>query len=106
MKNVVFCLSLLTASTVSSFAETKAEDKSILNREDKTILNGDVIKGNWHILKGKVMQKWAKITNDDILKMKGTREELRGELEKKYGYKKEEAEREIDSFLKEHTNKK
>lgn len=60
----------------------------------------DVIEGNWKILKGKVKQQWGKFTDDEITQMKGSKDELSGELQKKYGYKKAEAEEKIDDFLK------
>jgi uncharacterized protein YjbJ (UPF0337 family) len=61
----------------------------------------DIIKGNWHQVKGKIMQKWSKITNDHLLLMKGNSEELRGVLEKSYGYSKDKADKEIKEFIEE-----
>jgi len=54
---------------------------------------------NWDIMKGKVKQKWAKLTDDDILKIEGHRDELIGKLESYYDYSKEEAEKEVDRFF-------
>ncbi|WP_232224323.1 CsbD family protein [Candidatus Paracaedibacter symbiosus] len=94
MKKLFLCVSILAANAFPAFAEeTKTENKPVINK--------DTIEANWHILKGKVMKKWAKITDNDILHMKGTREELRGKLQEKYGYDKEKAEQYIDEFLKE-----
>ena len=59
----------------------------------------DVVKGYWHEIKGKLKKQWGKLTDDDIQQMEGTQEELQGILQKKYGYKKEEAADKIDQFL-------
>lgn len=48
------------------------------------------IKGNWNVLKGKLKQKYAKLTDDDLLYIKGKEDELLGRLEKKLGKTKEE----------------
>ena len=43
------------------------------------------IKGNWDVLKGKLKQKYAKLTDDDLLFVEGKEKELLGRLEKKLG---------------------
>ena len=48
------------------------------------------IKGNWDLLKGKLKQKYAKLTDDDLLYTNGKEDELLGRLEKKLGKTKEE----------------
>jgi uncharacterized protein YjbJ (UPF0337 family) len=48
------------------------------------------IKGNWDVLKGKLKQKYAKLTDDDFLFIEGKENELLGRLEKKLGQTKEE----------------
>ncbi|MBF0298040.1 MAG: CsbD family protein [Oligoflexia bacterium] len=62
-------------------------------------MNKDIIEGNWKIVKGKLKQQWAKFTDDDIEKMKGTYDEIRGRLQKLYGHDKERAEKELDEFI-------
>ena len=65
-------------------------------------MNEDIIKGKWHEIKGQVKQQWAKVTDDEITKMKGSFEELQGILQQKYGYHKEQAQKEIQTFLDKH----
>jgi len=50
--------------------------------------------------KGKVQQKWGKLTNDDLDVIEGKRMQLTGRLQQRYGVAKDEAERQIDSWLK------
>lgn len=63
-------------------------------------MNKDVFKGKWKEVKGKVKQKWSELTDDDLNQIEGKTEELSGILQKKYGYGKEKADREIDDFMK------
>lgn len=64
-------------------------------------MNTDIIKGHWHAIKGKLKQQWGKLTDDEIMKMQGTSEELAGALQKAYGYEKDEAQKEIKKFIDE-----
>ena len=61
-------------------------------------MNWDQVKGNWKQFKGQVQQQWGKLTNDDMDLINGKREELAGRIQAKYGYAKDEAEKQIDSF--------
>jgi uncharacterized protein YjbJ (UPF0337 family) len=63
-------------------------------------MNWDRIEGNWMELKGKVHQQWGKLTNDDLETIHGKRIELAGRLQRRYGVAKDEAERQIDNWLK------
>ena len=49
-----------------------------------------LIKGSWNELKGKLKQKYAKLTDDDLLFVEGKENELLGRLEKKLGIAKDE----------------
>ena len=62
-------------------------------------MNWDRIEGNWKQFKGKVMQRWGALTDDDLDVIKGRREELAGRLQDRYGVAKEEADRQIDEWL-------
>jgi uncharacterized protein YjbJ (UPF0337 family) len=61
-------------------------------------MNSDVFEGKWKQLKGSVKQRWAKLTDDDITAMSGKRDELVGKLQERYGYTKEQAQREADEW--------
>jgi uncharacterized protein YjbJ (UPF0337 family) len=62
-------------------------------------MNWDQIEGNWEQFKGKVREKWGRLTSDDIDMIKGRQEQLSGKLQERYGIAREEAEREIKEFL-------
>ena len=61
-------------------------------------MNTDWMEGNWNIAKGKVKEKWGKLTDDDLDVIRGKRDQLIGALQKRYGYAREQAEREADEF--------
>ena len=56
------------------------------------------IKGNWNEVKGKLKQKYAQLTDDDLTFVEGKEEELLGRLQKRLGKNKEEVRREIEEF--------
>lgn len=63
-------------------------------------MNRDIIQGNWNQLKGKVQQQWGKLTDDDLEVIEGHRQELIGRVQERYGMMHDEAERQVDTFLK------
>mgnify|MGYP001627754088 CR=1 FL=1 len=62
-------------------------------------MNWDKIEGNWKQFKGEAQAQWGKLTNDDLDVAEGNREKLVGKLQERYGYAKDEAEKEVDSFM-------
>jgi uncharacterized protein YjbJ (UPF0337 family) len=62
-------------------------------------MDKDIVKGKWTEIKGKLKQQWGKLTDDDIAGMKGSYEELEGKLQTSYGYQKDQAKNEINTFL-------
>jgi len=61
-------------------------------------MNWDRIEGNWKQFSGKVKQQWSNLTDDDIGKLNGKREELEGVIQARYGYSKDKARQEIDNW--------
>lgn len=53
-------------------------------------MNSTEIKGNWNELKGKLKQKYADLTDDDLLYEEGKEDELYGRIQQKLGKTKEE----------------
>jgi uncharacterized protein YjbJ (UPF0337 family) len=60
-------------------------------------MNWDQVKDNWKQFTGKVKEKWGKLTDDDLI-IAGKRDQLAGKLQERYGYGKEQAEKELDEF--------
>jgi len=62
-------------------------------------MNWDRVEGNWKEFKGKVQLQWGKLTNDDLDVIEGKRTELAWRLQQRYCVAKDEAERDIDTWL-------
>ncbi|MBK1881351.1 CsbD family protein [Luteolibacter pohnpeiensis] len=50
------------------------------------------IKGDWNITKGKLKQKWASLTDDDLRYADGQADELVGRIQKRTGQTREAVE--------------
>lgn len=64
------------------------------------MLNQDVLKGKWKQMRGQVKQWWGDLTDDDLDQIDGSVDKLVGRLQERYGYAKEDAQREVDQRLK------
>lgn len=53
-------------------------------------MNKTVVEGNWNEKKGKLKQRFAVLTDNDLMYEEGKREELYGRLQKKLGKTKDE----------------
>jgi len=56
------------------------------------------LKGNWNEQKGKLKQKFATLTDNDLLFADGTKDEMLGKLQVKLGKTKEELHKIIESL--------
>ena len=56
------------------------------------------IEGNWKQFGGRVKEKWGKLTDDDWETVAGKKDQLLGKLQERYGYSREEAERDYSDF--------
>jgi uncharacterized protein YjbJ (UPF0337 family) len=56
------------------------------------------LKGNWNEIKGKLKQKYAQLTDDDLQFVEGKEDELLGRMQQRLGKNKDELRREIEEF--------
>jgi uncharacterized protein YjbJ (UPF0337 family) len=63
-------------------------------------MNREEMKGKWNQLKGSIKKKWGKLSDDDITRIEGDRDQLVGKIQERYGRSKEEAEKEVDDFTR------
>lgn len=64
-------------------------------------MSANILSAKWKQLKGKVKEKWGKLTDDEIDQVQGKSENLIGLLEEKYAFTRKKAEAEISEFLSE-----
>jgi uncharacterized protein YjbJ (UPF0337 family) len=62
------------------------------------LMNKDTIEGNWKEFKGKIQEKWGKLTDDRLDVIEGKRDQLAGEIQQAYGISKEQAEKQVKEF--------
>jgi uncharacterized protein YjbJ (UPF0337 family) len=61
-------------------------------------MNKDEASGNWKQFKGKMKEKWGKLTDDDMTVIEGKRDQLVGKIQERYGYAKDQAESEVKDW--------
>jgi uncharacterized protein YjbJ (UPF0337 family) len=62
-------------------------------------MNSDRLAGNWKQFKGKIKEKWGKLTDDDLEVIAGRAEQLVGRIQERYGIKRDQAQRDVDEYL-------
>lgn len=61
-------------------------------------MNWDRIEGNWKQIRGKALEQWGKLTDDELDVIAGKRDALSGRIQEVYGISQDEAERQIRRF--------
>ena len=61
-------------------------------------MNWDRIEGNWKQFRGKALEQWGKLTDDELDVIGGKRDALSGRIQEVYGISQDEAERQIRRF--------
>jgi uncharacterized protein YjbJ (UPF0337 family) len=68
--------------------------------------NRDMLANKWTQVRGKVKQTWAKLTDHDLDRISGRYDELVGLVQQRYGYARDQAEREVTHFIEQMNPKK
>jgi uncharacterized protein YjbJ (UPF0337 family) len=85
-----------------TFARYIHERRSNMN----IAINQDILAGKWKQVRGKAKQWWGKLTDNDLDRVSGRFEELVGLVQERYGYTREQAQKEVERFLDQfNTNK-
>jgi uncharacterized protein YjbJ (UPF0337 family) len=51
-------------------------------------------------MKGSMKEQWGKLTDDDLDRIQGKSEQLIGRLQERYGWQRDQAQREVDTWLR------
>lgn len=57
------------------------------------------LKGNWNQVKGAIKEKWAELTDDDMLAIEADNDKLIGKIQERYGIRRELAEKQVEEYL-------
>jgi uncharacterized protein YjbJ (UPF0337 family) len=60
----------------------------------------DQLAGQWKQFRGSVREGWGKLTDDDLEQVQGNRDKLVGRIQERYGIAKEEANSQVDEWVK------
>jgi len=63
-------------------------------------MNQDIIQGKWPEIKNSLQAKFGKLTTDDLSRSGVNHQYVVGKLQERYGWQKDEAEREVRDFEK------
>ena len=63
-------------------------------------MNKDILKGKWLQVRGDIRSRWGKLTDDDVDQIHGDVEKFLGKLQERYGYAREQADKELSEFLR------
>jgi uncharacterized protein YjbJ (UPF0337 family) len=61
-------------------------------------MNWDTIEGQWKQMRGKMREKWGKLTDDDWDRIAGKREQFLGKLQERYGISRDQAEKDLSEW--------
>lgn len=61
-------------------------------------MNTKILEGKWNQAKGKLMQKYGELTDNDLTYAEGKFEEMLGRIQEKTGKTKEQLQEEIEKF--------
>lgn len=59
------------------------------------------VEGNWNQFKGKLREKWGDLTDDELDRLQGQRDQIVGRLQEHTGRQRQEVERDIDTISRE-----
>ena len=68
-------------------------------RARKEKMNKEILKGKWMQVRGDIRSRWGKLTDDEIDQIQGDADKFIGKLQERYGYRREQAEKELNDFL-------
>ena len=68
-------------------------------------MNWDQIEGKWKQMMGSARERWGRFTEDDWQKVAGKRDKLVGLLQEKYGWSKDQAEKDLGEWERTHDKK-
>jgi uncharacterized protein YjbJ (UPF0337 family) len=64
----------------------------------EVMMDWNRVEGNWKQVKGKVKEKWGKLTDDDLNVINGRRDQLEGKIQERYGVAKDQIRKDINDW--------
>ena len=61
-------------------------------------MNWESIEGNWKDFKGQAKQQWSKLSDEQLDKIAGKRDQLSGKIQEAYGISKDQTEKQVSDW--------
>ncbi|MBZ9857514.1 CsbD family protein [Mesorhizobium sp. CA13] len=61
-------------------------------------MDWNCVEGNWKQFKGKVKDQWGKLTDDDLDRIAGKRDQLEGVIQERYGIERDRVRQNVDDW--------
>jgi uncharacterized protein YjbJ (UPF0337 family) len=61
-------------------------------------MNEPWLRGKWNEIKGRVKEQWGELSDDEIARIEGRRDQLIGAIQQRYGKDRDAVEKEIREF--------
>jgi uncharacterized protein YjbJ (UPF0337 family) len=74
------------------------QNLSLYRRSQEVLMDWNRIEGNWKQAKGKVKEKWGKLTDDDLTAINGKRDQLEGRIQERYGIARDQVRKDVDTW--------
>ena len=65
-------------------------------------MNTDQLEGRWRQLRARILERWGKLTDDQLDQVRGRWGRLVGFIQEQYGGTREEVERQVKEFRRTH----
>jgi uncharacterized protein YjbJ (UPF0337 family) len=88
----------LKITTFSDWCASQCS-KTLAALKWEIMMDWNRVEGNWKQVKGKVKEKWGKLTDDELDKMNGRREQLEGKIQERYGIAKDQTKKDVDDWF-------
>jgi uncharacterized protein YjbJ (UPF0337 family) len=75
--------------------------KCMVSNIRRVAVDWNRVEGSWKQLKGKIKEKWGDLTDDDLDKIAGRRDQFEGLIQQRYGLTKDQARKQIEEWFNE-----
>jgi uncharacterized protein YjbJ (UPF0337 family) len=64
----------------------------------ETVMDWNRIEGNWKQVRGKIREKWGKLTDDDLTAINGRQDQLEGKIQERYGIARDQIRKDMENW--------
>jgi uncharacterized protein YjbJ (UPF0337 family) len=66
--------------------------------DEEKAMDWNRVEGNWKQVKGKIKEKWGKLTDDDLNVIGGRQDQLEGKIQERYGIAKDQVRKDVSDW--------